>query len=196
MNYLESWFNSNILEITVSVIIIILYLVVMKFSKPRLEDGEDQGGFKEGAASDAINLIRLVFICIGGITLVLIWGVDLSSVVIFTTTSLTFFGVALFASWSLLSNVTAYFVLLVHPSFRRGTFVRVLDLDNYTEGYISELSMFNTKLITEQREVIIYPNVLLLGRPTLINPRDRLSGMGKIDEITVSNRKNETKDNK
>ena len=55
-----------------------------------------------------------------------------------------------------------------------------IDVDNYAEGYISELSLFNTKLLTESREIIIYPNNLLLGRPALINPRDRLYGVGKL----------------
>ena len=68
----------------------------------------------------------------------------------------------------------------MHPSFRRGTFVRVIDIDNYAEGYISELTVFNTVLLTENREVIVYPNNLLLGRPALINPRDRLNGVGKL----------------
>jgi hypothetical protein len=35
-------------------------------------------------------------------------------------------------------------------------------------------------LVTENREVIVYPNNLLLGRPALINPRDRLYGVGKL----------------
>jgi hypothetical protein len=67
----------------------------------------------------------------------LTWGIEFDSVFLFASTTLTLLGVALFASWSLLSNVAAYFVILLHPSFRRGTFVRVIDFDNYAEGYIS-----------------------------------------------------------
>jgi hypothetical protein len=56
----------------------------------------------------------------------------------------------------------------------------VIDGDNYVEGYISEINLFSTKLISESREVIIYPNNLLLTRPMLVNPRDRLNGIGKV----------------
>ncbi|MCF2857184.1 mechanosensitive ion channel family protein [Pseudoalteromonas sp. SMS1] len=87
---------------------------------------------------------------------------------------------ALFANWSVLSNITAYFVLLFHSAYRRGNFVRVLDGDNYIEGYISNIGVFNTQFITEDREIIIYPNNLLLGRPTQINPRSRFNSIGKI----------------
>ncbi|MGB1582031.1 MAG: mechanosensitive ion channel domain-containing protein, partial [Nevskiales bacterium] len=80
-------------------------------------------------------------------------------------------------------NITAYVVLLLHKSYRRGNFVRVIDFDNYIEGYIAEVNVFNTRLITEAREVIIYPNNLLISRPTIINPRSRLQGVGKITEV-------------
>ena len=110
----------------------------------------------------------------------LIWGFDFSGLLLFTTSIVTVVGIALFASWSILSNITAYFVLLLHQSYRRGNFIRVIDADNYIEGYISEMNAFNTRLITEAREVIIYPNNLLLSRPTIINPKSRFEGIGKI----------------
>ena len=87
---------------------------------------------------------------------------------------------ALFASWSLLSNVTAYFVISFNPAFVRGNFLQVIDLDNYIEGYIAEVNLFHTKLITERRETILYPNNLLLMKPCQVNPRDRLDVIGKI----------------
>ena len=58
----------------------------------------------------------------------------------------------------------------MHPSFKCGTFIHVIDVDSYAERYISELSLFNTKPVKESRELIIYPNNLLLGRPAIINP--------------------------
>ncbi|MEM1188223.1 MAG: hypothetical protein AAGI72_06840 [Pseudomonadota bacterium] len=69
---------------------------------------------------------------------------EIASLLVFAGTALTLLGVALFASWSLLSNVTAYFVLVLHPTFSRGTFIRILDADNYAEGYIAELGFFRS----------------------------------------------------
>ena len=174
------WVAINATSIGITIAIVVAYLVLDRFSTPKLEEGADQGGFKEGSATHAIRIARMFAGFIGFLVMALTLGIEYDSVFLFASTTLTLLGVALFASWSLLSNVTAYFVILLHPSFRRGTFVRVIDFDNYAEGYISELSLFNTKLVTESREVIIYPNNLLLGRPALINHRDRLYGVGKL----------------
>ena len=181
--FLSSLVNDYGLQLGVTLSLLVVYLLIVRFTKPRIEEGADQGRFKDSAASDAFNLIRMFYSVFALLVLALIWGFDFRSVVIFTTTTLTLLGVALFASWSILSNITAYFVLLLHPSYRRGTFIRVIDVDNYAEGYIAELTPFNTKLVTENREVILYPNNLLLGRPSLINPRDRLDGVGKLRQV-------------
>ena len=181
-NTILNWLAVNTVEVSVTVIIAVLYLVLDRFSTPKLEEGADQGRFKEGAAANAILIARFLTGIVGLLILALVWGIQFASIMVFAGTTLTLLGVALFAQWSILSNVTAYFVLLLHPSFRRGTFVRVIDVDNYAEGYISDLTFFNTKLITENRETIVYPNNLLLGRPALINPRERLSGLGKLPQ--------------
>ena len=110
------------------------------------------------------------------------WGIDFSGLLVISTSLITLTGVAFFASWSLLSNITAYFLLLFQTSFRRGNFIRVLDADNYVEGFISEINLFNTKLITEDREIIVYPNNLILTRPSVINPRAKWKTVGKFTD--------------
>lgn len=179
-NVFYDWIAANMVQLLVTLFIVALYALLDRFSTPKLEQGADEGRFKDGSSTKAIRVARAITGLVGLLILVAVWGIDFSSVLIFATTTVTLLGVAFFASWSLLSNVTAYFVILMHPSFKRGNFVRVIENDNYSEGYISELTIFNTKLVTENREVIIYPNNLLLGRPALVNPRDRLNGVGKL----------------
>lgn len=178
------WVTSNSLQIFITLLIAAVYTLLDRFSTPRLEQGADQGRFKDGSSVKAIRIARSITALVGLLILVAVWGIGFDSVLIFATTTVTLLGVAFFASWSLLSNVTAYFVILLHPSFRRGNFVRIFENDNYAEGYISELTLFNTRLVTENREVIVYPNNLILGRPALVNPRDRLYGVGKLPAHT------------
>ncbi|HCA76603.1 MAG TPA: mechanosensitive ion channel protein MscS, partial [Alteromonas sp.] len=87
--------------------------------------------------------------------------------------------VALFASWSLLSNITSYFVLLFQNSYTKGNFIRIIDGDNYMEGYIADINLFTTRLITKDDEEIAYPNNLVLTRPVIINPKQHWQGIGK-----------------
>ncbi|MEL6868868.1 MAG: mechanosensitive ion channel domain-containing protein [Pseudomonadota bacterium] len=174
------WFGNNLLQLVITIAVVVLYLTLDRFSTPRLEHSADIGRFKNEAGTDAVRAARMITGAFGMLVLLFVWGIDLTAVLIFASTTITLLGVALFASWSILSSVTAYFILMLQPSFRRGNFIRVIEADNYIEGYIADLTLFHTRLITEDREIVVYPNSLMLGRPCLINPRDRMQGVGKV----------------
>ena len=65
-------------------------------------------------------------------------------------------------------------------AYRRGNYVRVLDGDNYIEGIIADVGPFSTRLVTAERETLMYPNNLILTRPVLLNPKQKWGSMGKI----------------
>jgi small-conductance mechanosensitive channel len=176
---LAGWSVANGWQLGITGIVLLGYILFNRFTAPRLAASADQGRFKEDAGDNAIRIARRLSLVVCALALAIVWG-EFASVLVFAGTALTLLGVALFASWSLLSNITAYFILMLHPAFRRGTFIRILDADNYLEGYVADLNLFSVRLITENREVAIYPNNLILGRPCLINPRDRLAGVGKL----------------
>lgn len=173
-------FNAYFVELMVTLAVLVTYIVINRLWLPQLERGVLQGKFKEEAVDKVVRTARAAMALVAVLVLGLVWGIEFGRIFVFAGTTLTLLGVALFASWSILSNITSYFVLMMHPSFKRGTFVRVIDADNYAEGYIAQVSLFNTKLITDHREVIVYPNNLLISRPALINPRNKLGGVGKL----------------
>ena len=110
MSSITGWVASNSTQLIITVAILVTYAVLDRISTPKLEEGVNRGKFKEGVASRAIQIARLFTGFVGVLVLAVVWGVDFYSVIIFATTAITLLGVALFASWSLLSNVTAYFV--------------------------------------------------------------------------------------
>ena len=179
-----NWVAGNQSSLIWSGILFLSYFILIRLALPLIERSVARSKFKSEAVKKAYHTTRLIAGILTAALLLIVWGIDFSGLLIISTSLLTLTGVALFASWSLLSNVTSYFVLLVQPSFQRGNFVRIIDADNYIEGYISEVNMFNSKLITEDREIIVYPNNLLLTRPTIINPRVRSSSIGKIPLVS------------
>ncbi|MCE1154937.1 MAG: mechanosensitive ion channel family protein [Bacteroidales bacterium] len=73
-------------------------------------------------------------------------------------------GVALFAQWSVLSNVTAGVILFFSPAYRIGNYIRILDKDMPTEAKIEDIFAFYTHLRTRDGELQIFPNNLLLQK--------------------------------
>jgi small-conductance mechanosensitive channel len=180
---LVSLLSQYSIRLSLSLLILVLYFVLHGKVIPKLETYVSKGELQNNALSKAINIFRLLYGVISLALLLFIWGFDFKWLLAVSSGIIALTGVAMFASWSILSNITAFFILLAHQSYKRGNFIRVLDADNYIEGTISEINLFTTLLITENREYIVYPNNLLIARPTIINPKNRFSMVGKTQEF-------------
>lgn len=182
VNSIIDWANHYMGSLVWTAVMLLVYVLVTKWTLPRIEKKIDESNLKTPEVIRAYHIIRLVVGILTFAVILIAWGIDFSGLLVISTSLITLTGVAFFASWSLLSNITAYFLLLFQTSFRRGNFIRVLDADNYVEGFISEINLFNTKLITEDREIIVYPNNLILTRPSVINPRAKWKTVGKFTD--------------
>jgi len=72
--------------------------------------------------------------------------------------------VALFANWSILSNITASFILYFTFPYKIGDRIRIHDKDLPVTAVISDIKGFYTLLVTDEGEIITYPNNLLLQK--------------------------------
>ena len=163
-----------------SLVVLVFYLSFSRKLLPKLETNIEKTKLKSTSAIKGVFAARVLVATLSLSLLLLAWGIDFSGLLVLSTSILTVTGVALFASWSLLSNITAYFILLTNVAYRRGNFVRILDGDNYIEGYIADVGPFSTRLLTSERETLMYPNNLILTRPVLINPKQAWGTMGKV----------------
>ena len=170
-------------QMLLTLLAISLYFLSQRLVIPRLETAIKKGMLKNSALRKAVNIYRLIYGLLAAAVILLIWGFNFQWLIAVSSGIIALTGVALFAQWSLLSNITAYFILLVHDAFKRGSFIRVIEADNYVEGYISEINVFGTTLITGEREYVVYPNNLIISRPTIINPKSRYRPVGKIQEF-------------
>jgi small-conductance mechanosensitive channel len=155
-------------------------MIIIKWTLPKIRKGVKISKLTEDSALKAFNIARIIVGTMTVATLLIVWGIDFSGLLLISTSLITITGVALFANWSLLSNITAYFILLFQPSYSRGNFIRIFEGDNFVEGTISEVNLFNIKLITDDNDIIIYPNNLLLTRLIMLNPKTKLQGFGKL----------------
>jgi small-conductance mechanosensitive channel len=192
-----TWMDKYYITLLWSGGVILLHVIIVKWTLPKIRKGVKISKLSEESALKAFNIMRIIIGTMTLAALFLVWGIDFSGLLLVSTSLITITGVALFANWSLLSNITAYFILLFQPSYSRGNFIRVFEGDNFVEGTIADVNLFNIKLITDEQETIMYPNNLLLTRLTMLNPRRRLQGFGKLlPTVTMENYKGEILDDR
>jgi small-conductance mechanosensitive channel len=170
----------------VTVAALAIWLVVDSASRMVMRRGVDASGLLRRQARTVARVVRVITGVLALATLFFVWGIDVEGLLLLATSVVTLTGVALFAQWSILSNITAYFILLMQDGFKRGNFVRIVELDNYIEGTVADIGPFNTRLVTEDRVVVLVPNNAMLARTVFINPRNRYAVAGKLPPPAAS----------
>ena len=175
-----AWLTQYQSNVVWSGLVLLIYLAMSRKLLPKLETNIVKSKLKSNSAIKGLFAARVIVATVSLALLLLAWGIDFSGLLVLSTSIITVTGVALFASWSLISNITAYFILLTNVAYRRGNYVRILDGDNFIEGVIADVGSFSTRWLTAERETLMYPNNLILTRPVLLNPKEKWGAMGKV----------------
>lgn len=104
----------------------------------------------------------LNLICV--IAIIIIWGVDPRNIFVAMSSIFAVIGVAMFAQWSMLSNITAGIIIFFSSPFKIGDFITIHDKDTPFEAEIIDILTFHTHLKTAEGELIVYPNSLFLQK--------------------------------
>jgi small-conductance mechanosensitive channel len=104
----------------------------------------------------------LSFLSIG--FLLFIWGVDQSDLMFFISSLLTVLGVAFFAQWSIMSNITSTLIIFFNHPAKIGDVISILDKEFQIEGVISDIGIFFILITTNEGKQVSIPSNLFLQK--------------------------------
>jgi small-conductance mechanosensitive channel len=111
-----------------------------------------------------IKYLHLLANILALIAFIIIWGVQPKDIIIAISSITTVVGVAMFAQWSILSNITSGVILFFSFPFKIGDTIKIHDKDFPIVAEIEDIRAFHVSLITEEGEMIVYPNNLLFQK--------------------------------
>jgi small-conductance mechanosensitive channel len=109
-----------------------------------------------------LKYISVFFTALFFVSLIIIWGVQKKDIFLTISSVLTVVGVALFAQWSILCNITSGFIVLFSFPFKIGDTIKIHSKEFPIEGEIISIHTFYTYLKTTDGELVTYPNSLFL----------------------------------
>ena len=164
MNYIQDYLYQIIATaITLVVFIALRYLVnsiINKFGK--------KAEFVESRTHLVKKYIDYFIYMLALLVIISIWGIKPEQIFLFISSVLTVIGVAFFAQWSILSNITAGIILFFSSPFKIGNVIKIMDKDYPIEAKIIDIRSFYTLLKTAQGEEITFPNNLLLQKGVVV----------------------------
>lgn len=168
MRFFDSYIKEVIATGLVILIVVFLRIIVTKAVK---RYSKSHAGI-EKRTNLVIKYIHLLINILALISLIVIWGVQKNEILITLSSITTVVGVAMFAQWSILSNITSGIILFFSFPFKIGDIIKVHDKDFLIEGEIIDINAFHTDLMTKDGERIVYPNNLLLQKGiSIVKPK-------------------------
>lgn len=154
-------------KLIVTLIALLLFPVLLKTTKQLLEKAI-KGKIDLHRKYRAELLLKIILAFVMLCLVLVFWGIELRGLLVLGSSLFAMLGVALFAAWSLLSNLTAFLLMFIQNDCRVGYWVRIMDGANAIEGRIIEMGLMNVLLEHVDGHKVIYPNNLFVTRPVLV----------------------------
>ena len=151
-------------EIFATVILLVIIISLRIISAKLIRRYATLSSIMENRTNLVIKYIHILINILALIGVIVIWGVQKKDIFITLSSVTTVVGVAMFAQWSILSNITSGVILFFFFPFRIGDVILVHDKDFPIQAEIEDIKAFHIYLKTEDGERITYPNNLLLQK--------------------------------
>ncbi|MCX2839300.1 MULTISPECIES: mechanosensitive ion channel domain-containing protein [Salinimicrobium] len=123
--------------------------------------------------------INILVTIIAIFLLSLTWGYNAQEIALIFSSLFAIIGVAMFAIWSILSNITAGIILFFSFPYKIGSRIKIHDKDMPVEAVIEDIKAFHLHLRTLDGELITYPNNLILQKAVSLIEKEYHADEGK-----------------
>ncbi len=162
---ISTYLDRNLIQISITTVLIVVFLIVrsviLKIVKKHARNNDVQYSREVYVKKLISATFFMIFATIIGMT----WEISLQGLSIYFASIFAVIGVGLFATWSMLSNVTASVILFFFYPYRIGAKIKIIDKDNSVEGEVVDITLFYIKVKTEDKQIVSYPNNLAIQKP-------------------------------
>lgn len=147
-----------------TVVIILAFIISKLMTKKIIRKVGISFNYQSGRIKITNRLVGFLLLILLAAMLMIIWGVDQSKLVLFVSTVLTILGVAFFAQWSIISNVTSTLIIFFNHPVKIGDTLTILDKDFQIEGKLNDIGIFFIIIKTKENKKITIPSNVFMQK--------------------------------
>ncbi len=146
------------IQILETLLILSIYVILYFVFKIIINNFLKKTSLERDRRKMAIRTVQLFTTITAIIFLTGVWGFKQNDIALFASSILTALGIAFFAQWSLLSNITSSILIFFNHPVKSGSYIKVLHKDFNYEGEVIEMNYFFVHIKTKENEVVTIPN--------------------------------------
>lgn len=155
----------NYTKIIETAVVLILYILIKNICFRIIDKTLSERLLQEARGAILKRVIHTVLLLICLLVVSLVWGVKQADLVVFIGSILTVVGVAFFAQWSILSNITSSLILFFNHPIRIYDSIIIMEGKDYViEGKIIHIGLFFITIQTDEEEEMTLPNNIFIQK--------------------------------
>ena len=151
-------------QIVLVVVALLIMILLMTITKRVTRKISVVKNLEPNRRKVVLNAFYFVYYLFFGAALTIILGIKFEDVTIFFSSVIALLGVAFFAQWSLLSNLTASIIIFFYHPIKIGDRVKIMDGEFKSEGVIKNITGFYTMMELDNGRDVSIPNSLILQK--------------------------------
>jgi small-conductance mechanosensitive channel len=152
------------LQIAASVVVILLLIIAKYIAKKLIKKYTRLLNKSELRALQMKQIMNILLNILFVFIIAIIWGLDPRNLLLGLSSVFAVIGVAMFAQWSILSNITAGIIMFFSAPYSVGDRIHLIDKDLPIRATIENIQTFYTHIRTDGNELIVIPNNLFLQK--------------------------------
>jgi small-conductance mechanosensitive channel len=152
------------LKIIETAALILFYFIFKYFISKAIEKVVNKFVYQKDRVRITRKLINFLTSLVFFVILLFIWGVDQSELLVFVTTTLTILGIAFFAQWSIISNITATIIIFFNHPAKIGDSITIVDKEMPLHGKIHDVGIFFVIIKTDEGDKVTIPSNVFIQK--------------------------------
>lgn len=165
-------------ELIQSFVVLILFFILWYILKVSIKKIGAKSGINEARVHLIIRYAVVTLFLIGVLIEAFILGAKPEDLTVVFSSVFAVLGIALFAIWSILSNVSSGIIMFFSFPYKVGDKIQIHDKDFPVEAIIEDIRAFHLHLRLDNGDLVTYPNNLMLQKAVTLVEKDAIEDDG------------------
>jgi small-conductance mechanosensitive channel len=162
-------------EIIYSIVVLLILFVIRTIIVISVKRIGKRSGTTEARANLIGRYVTATLILVALLIEAFILGAETGDITLLFSSVFAVIGIALFAVWSILSNVTSGVIMFFSFPYKVGDKIKIHDKDYPIEAIIEDIRAFQLLLREDNGDLVTYPNNLILQKAVTLIKKDALA---------------------
>lgn len=171
---MSTFFSTYKTEIIYSLVLLIVLFIIRTIIIITVKKIGQKSGTTEARAILIGRYVTVTLVLIAVLIEAFILGANTQDITLLFSSVFAVIGIALFAVWSILSNVTSGVIMFFSFPYKVGDKIKIHDKDYPVEAIIEDIRAFQIILREDNGDLVTYPNNLILQKAVTLLQKDAL----------------------